>query len=62
MARRLRIEEEATYHVINRGNYRSGIFRGEKTKAAFLKCLGEACGGRHDRAQLGSGAAAGPLR
>ena len=36
-------EEGAIYHVINRGNYRSDIFRGEKTKAAFLKCLGEAC-------------------
>ena len=44
MARKLRMEEEgAIYHVINRGNYRSDIFRGEKTKAAFLACLGEAC-------------------
>lgn len=31
------------YHVLNRGNYRADVFRGEKTKAAFLRCLGEAC-------------------
>lgn len=31
------------YHVINRGNYRGDIFRSEKAKAAFLKCLDEAC-------------------
>ena len=44
MARRLRLESEGgIYHVLNRGNYRSDIFRAEKTKAAFLKCLGEAC-------------------
>jgi REP element-mobilizing transposase RayT len=44
MARLLRLEEEGgLYHVINRGNYRAHIFRAEKTKAAFLKCLGEAC-------------------
>jgi REP element-mobilizing transposase RayT len=44
MARQLRFEfEDGFYHVINRGNYRSSIFRAEKTKAAFLKCLGEAC-------------------
>jgi REP element-mobilizing transposase RayT len=30
--------------VLNRGNYRSDIFRSDKAKAAFLKCLGEACG------------------
>ena len=44
MARKLRLESEGgVYHVLNRGNYRSDIFRGEKTRAAFLKCLGEAC-------------------
>lgn len=44
MARKLRMEEEGgVYHVINRGNYRSDIFRGAKTKQAFLNCLGEAC-------------------
>lgn len=45
MARKLRLESEGgIYHVINRGNYRADIFRSEKTKAAFLKCLDEACG------------------
>ena len=44
MARKPRLEfEGAVYHVLNRGNYRSDIFRAEKTRAAFLKCLGEAC-------------------
>lgn len=44
MARPLRMESEAgVYHVLNRGNYRADIFRTEKAKAAFLKCLGEAC-------------------
>jgi REP element-mobilizing transposase RayT len=44
MARPLRMESEAgVYHVLNRGNYRADIFRSEKAKAAFLKCLGEAC-------------------
>ncbi len=44
MARPLRLEYEGgIYHVLNRGNYRSAIFRSEKTKAAFLSCLGEAC-------------------
>lgn len=44
MARLLRLEEEGgLYHVINRGNYRAHIFRAEKTRGAFLKCLGEAC-------------------
>lgn len=43
VARKLRLEYEgAVYHVISRGNYRANVFRGEKTKAAFLKCLGEA--------------------
>ena len=44
MARPLRLESEAgVYHVLNRGNYRTDIFRSEKAKTAFLKCLGEAC-------------------
>ena len=44
MARPLRLESEGRiYHVLNRGNYRSALFRGAKTRAAFLKCLGEAC-------------------
>ena len=43
-ARPLRIEsEDGLYHVINRGNYRAALFRAERTKAAFLKCLGQAC-------------------
>ncbi|MCW5549920.1 MAG: transposase [Opitutaceae bacterium] len=45
MARPLRMEsEDGVYHVLNRGNYRAAIFRTEKAKTAFLKCLGEACG------------------
>jgi REP element-mobilizing transposase RayT len=44
MARRLRLESESgVYHVINRGNYRGDIFRSGKARAAFLKCLDEAC-------------------
>jgi putative transposase len=44
MARPLRMESDGgVYHLINRGNYRADIFRSEKTKAAFLKCLGETC-------------------
>lgn len=44
MARKLRLESEGgVYHVINRGNYRGDIFRSAKARAAFLKCLGEAC-------------------
>ncbi len=44
MARKLRLESEGgVYHVLNRGNYRADIFRSEKTKAAFLKCLDETC-------------------
>ena len=35
--------EDGVYHVLNRGNYRTDIFRSNKTKAAFLQCLGEAC-------------------
>ena len=44
MARKLRVESEGgIYHVLNRGNYRAPIFRGEKAKTAFLKCLAETC-------------------
>ncbi|MGH8018219.1 MAG: transposase [Opitutaceae bacterium] len=44
VTRKLRMEEEGgIFHVINRGNYRSWIFRSEKTKAAFLKCLDQTC-------------------
>jgi len=43
MSRKLRMEYEgAVYHVISRGNYRADVFRDDETKAAFLKCLGEA--------------------
>ncbi len=35
--------EAGVYHVLNRGNYRTDIFRSDKAKAAFLTCLGEAC-------------------
>lgn len=45
MARKLRLEaEDGIYHVLNRGNYRAAIFQSDKTKAAFLTCLDEACG------------------
>jgi putative transposase len=44
VARPLRLESESgVYHVLNRGNYRVDIFRADKTKAAFLKCLQESC-------------------
>ncbi len=44
MARKLRLEfPGACYHVINRGNYRANVFQSEKTKAAFVSCLFEAC-------------------
>jgi REP element-mobilizing transposase RayT len=44
MARQLRLESEGgIYHVLNRGNYRADVFRGAKTRAAFLQCLDEAC-------------------
>jgi REP element-mobilizing transposase RayT len=45
MARPLRLEsEDGIYHVLNRGNYRADVFRGAKTRGAFLQCLDEACG------------------
>ena len=44
MARKLRLEfPGACYHVINRGNYRAEIFKTEGAKAAFERCLFEAC-------------------
>ncbi len=44
MARKLRLEYPgACYHVINRGNYRTDIFRTPQTKAVFEACLFEAC-------------------
>ena len=44
MARPLRLESESgVYHLLNRGNYRADIFRADRTKAAFLKCLDETC-------------------
>lgn len=44
MARKLRLEYPgAIYHVINRGNYRTWIFREPKTRTAFQACLFEAC-------------------
>ncbi|MEZ5276003.1 MAG: transposase [Opitutaceae bacterium] len=44
MPRPLRMEfEGGVYHVINRGNYRQDVFKAERTKAAFLKCLNETC-------------------
>ena len=44
MARQPRFEaQNAVYHVLNRGNYRTDIFADDRTKAAFLQCLGETC-------------------
>src|SRR5258706_16218698 len=44
MARKLRLEfPGAIYHLINRGNYRSWIFRDEKTRTAFQAALFQAC-------------------
>jgi REP element-mobilizing transposase RayT len=44
MARKLRLESAGgIYHVISRGNYRAAVFQTAKTRAAFLKCLDEAC-------------------
>lgn len=43
MARKLRIEfEGARYHVINRGNYRSDVFKASGAAESFLKTLEEA--------------------
>jgi putative transposase len=44
MARKTRIESsDSVYHVINRGNYRSFIFKTEGAKVAFERTLFEAC-------------------
>jgi putative transposase len=44
MARKLRLEYAgATYHVINRGNYRQNIFEAKGAAEAFERCLGETC-------------------
>ncbi|HWA25852.1 MAG TPA: transposase [Lacunisphaera sp.] len=43
MPRKLRLEfPGACYHVINRGNYRTDVFKATATKAAFEDCLFEA--------------------
>ena len=43
MSRRRLEAEQGVYHVLNRGNYRANLFQSDRTKAAFLKCLGETC-------------------
>lgn len=44
MARKLRLEfPGAIYHVINRGNYRSYVFKTAGAKQAFEECLFAAC-------------------
>jgi len=44
MARKLRLQYEgAIYHVMNRGDHREAIFRGDKDRELFLQTLGEAC-------------------
>lgn len=44
MARRLRIEYPgATYHVINRGNYRDDVFGSVGAAKGFEEVLGETC-------------------
>jgi len=44
MARKLRLEYAgATYHVINRGNYRQNVFEAKGAAEAFERCLGETC-------------------
>ncbi len=44
MARKLRLEYAgATYHVINRGNYRQNVFESQGAAEAFERVLGEAC-------------------
>lgn len=44
MARRLRVEfSGACYHVLNRGNYRRGLFARPDAADSFQRCLGEAC-------------------
>src|SRR5664279_3573730 len=44
MSRKLRIEYPgAMYHVMNRGDQREDIFRGDDDREKFLCMLGEAC-------------------
>ena len=44
MARKLRIQYEgAIYHVMNRGDHREDIFRGDKHSKLFIETLGQAC-------------------
>lgn len=44
MARKRRVEfSGACYHVLNRGNYRSDLFRAPGASASFQGCLFEAC-------------------
>jgi hypothetical protein len=44
MARKTRIEyEDACYHVINRGNYRSWIFESAGARKSFLACSEKTC-------------------
>jgi REP element-mobilizing transposase RayT len=44
MARKPRIEfEGAVYHVLNRGNYRSDLFKAAGAAQAFVDCLFETC-------------------
>ena len=43
MARKLRVEYAgACYHVINRGNYRRGLFAAPRAAESFRQCLLEA--------------------
>ena len=45
MARKARVEfEGALYHVLDRGDRREAIFRGNPDYERFLSTLGEACG------------------
>lgn len=42
MPRTLRLAAEVgIHHLINRGDYRRAVYAEEKTKAAFLRCMGE---------------------
>ena len=44
MARKLRIQYPgAIYHIMNRGDHRDPIFRGDKDRELFLETLGQAC-------------------
>ena len=44
MARKLRIEYPgAIYHLMNRGDRREPIFRGDSDRELFLETLSEAC-------------------